>query len=147
MDRVGSWPEALSQLSAGAEYDFIIMDVQMPNMDGLETTRHIRNARAGGSIEADIPIFALTAHARQGDRECFPEAGIGDYFEKPCSMGMLMAAIARHARLHNKANTNTCLIILISLEITIAMYQTSIFWYCLPTPPIVSIMIHRSIHK
>jgi len=68
-------------------FDCILMDIQMPEMDGIETSIAIRQ-RAGGN-RLDIPIIALTAHAVQGDRERFLAAGMNDYITKPLNMGML----------------------------------------------------------
>jgi hypothetical protein len=62
-------------------FDCIFMDIQMPEMDGIETSAAIRQ-RAGRN-RLDIPIIALTAHAIQGDRERFLAAGMDDYMTKP----------------------------------------------------------------
>ncbi len=64
------------------EYDLILMDVQMPEMDGMEVTRRIRGHEAGEKV-ANIPVVALTASAMQGDREKFLAAGMNDYLSKP----------------------------------------------------------------
>jgi PAS domain S-box-containing protein len=77
-------------------YDLILMDVQMPVMNGLEATRLIREIEEKGvvlsadrhksqSAKSSIPIIAMTAHAIQGHREQFLEAGMNDYISKPVS--------------------------------------------------------------
>jgi len=74
-------------------YDLVLMDVQMPEMDGLEATRAIRarEAERGGHV----PIVAMTAHAMKGDRERCLEAGMDSYVAKPIRAGELFSAIAR----------------------------------------------------
>ncbi len=73
--------EALSALER-ERFDLILMDVQMPRMDGVEATRRIRSGAAPG-VDRDIPIVALTAYAMAGDREKFLAAGMDDYIAKP----------------------------------------------------------------
>lgn len=73
-------------------YDVILMDVYMPNMDGIEATRQIRSSARG----EDIPIIALTANAMDGDREKFIEAGMNDYLPKPVKKTDLLSTLARH---------------------------------------------------
>ena len=63
-------------------FDVILMDCQMPDMDGFEATRRIRAGDAGERY-VDIPIIALTANAMKGDREVWEEAGMNDYLSKP----------------------------------------------------------------
>ena len=71
-------------------YDVVLMDVQMPEMDGLEATRMIR-ARGGRQPH----VIALTANAMEGDREACIEAGADDYVSKPVSVSSLAAALGR----------------------------------------------------
>ena len=78
-----------------SKYDLIIMDWQMPEMDGFETTVAIRRLE---SEDDRIPIIALTASAMQGDRERCLAAGMNGYLSKPISLEALQAALAEHAR-------------------------------------------------
>ena len=84
--------EAVTLYERGA-FDMILMDVQMPDMDGFEATGEIR-ARESAAGE-HIPIVALTAHAIKGDRERCLEAGMDDYLTKPVRPSDLSAAIRR----------------------------------------------------
>lgn len=73
--------EALRSLDTGP-FDLIIMDVQMPELDGLETTRRIRTGNFAHN-SPDIPIIACTAHAMSGDRDLFIQTGMNGYVAKP----------------------------------------------------------------
>jgi PAS domain S-box-containing protein len=73
--------EALEAL-ATASFDMVLMDIQMPEMDGVEAARIIRSGAAGGCDPA-IPIVALTAYAMKGDRERFLGEGMDGYVSKP----------------------------------------------------------------
>ena len=85
--------EAL-QFLAEQDFDLILMDIQMPVMDGVEATRAIREGRAGED-KADIPIIAMTAYAMTGDKEKFLEAGMNDYISKPVDMAAIKEVIER----------------------------------------------------
>ena len=85
--------DALEALRQG-DYDVVLMDVQMPVMDGVEATQAIRAGKAGYD-RADIPIIALTAYAMVGDRERLLAAGMDDYVAKPVDLPELEQAIVR----------------------------------------------------
>ena len=74
-------------------FDLILMDCQMPEMNGYEATRHIRNANAE-TLNPEIPIIAMTAHAMIGDREKCLEAGMDDYIAKPVEKDALHKVLA-----------------------------------------------------
>ncbi len=90
-DVAASGLEALDAL-LGVSYDLVLMDCQMPEMDGFEASRRIR-ARERGSRR--LPIVAMTANAMVGDRERCLEAGMDDYIPKPVRMDDLRRALAR----------------------------------------------------
>ncbi|MGE4292552.1 MAG: PAS domain S-box protein [Desulfovibrio sp.] len=75
-------------------FDMVLMDVQMPVMDGIEATRRIRAGECGPQ-NRDVSIAALTAHAMAGDRERFLEAGMDDYLSKPVDMESLVLLMRR----------------------------------------------------
>ncbi|MBN2010018.1 response regulator [candidate division KSB1 bacterium] len=70
-------------------YDLILMDVQMPNMDGFTATREIRKTLG----QREIPIIAMTAHAMKGDKERCLAAGMNDYIEKPINLDKLFKTL------------------------------------------------------
>jgi PAS domain S-box-containing protein len=76
-------------------YDLVLMDVQMPELDGFEATGQIRSGGGGAILDPKIPIVAMTAHAMQGDREACFEAGMSDYVSKPLSLRALAEALRR----------------------------------------------------
>lgn len=75
--------------------DLVLMDVQMPRMNGMEATRHIR---ASGAAWSTVPVIALTAHSMAGDRDRFIAEGMNDFVGKPVDRNELHAALARNAR-------------------------------------------------
>jgi signal transduction histidine kinase/CheY-like chemotaxis protein len=79
--------EAVAAVRA-ADYDVVLMDVQMPVLDGLQATTRIR---ALGPDKGGIPIIALTAHAMVGARETYLAAGMDDYLSKPLNAGALLS--------------------------------------------------------
>jgi PAS domain S-box-containing protein len=96
--------EGVQAAAADPELDLILMDCQMPVMDGLAAARAIREAeREGGSR---VPIVALTGNAMPGDREACVAAGMDDYLAKPFSLTALKAMIDRWTRSNTLAGTS-----------------------------------------
>lgn len=92
--RVDAANDGYSALARLAEerYDLVLMDVEMPEMDGLETTRRIRRMTTGASA---LPIIGMTAHAFAEDRERCLAAGMDDYISKPVDRRLLLEKISR----------------------------------------------------
>jgi len=88
-DTAANGKEVLAALKRRS-YDIVLMDVQMPEMDGLEAARLIRSEKVGHPY-----IIAMTAHAMKGDKEVCLEAGMNDYVSKPVRMEELRSAILR----------------------------------------------------
>ena len=86
--------EALEALTRGP-FDLILMDVQMPIMNGLETAQAIRRTERGSGRH--IPIIAMTAHAMKGDRELCLQSGMDGYLSKPVRIRELLGALERFA--------------------------------------------------
>jgi Amt family ammonium transporter len=90
------------QAARDREFDLVLMDCQMPEMDGLEAARQIRALEARGelanNVPGGLPILALTASALQGDREKCLAAGMSDYITKPIDRAELLKAVYRHLR-------------------------------------------------
>jgi CheY-like chemotaxis protein/HPt (histidine-containing phosphotransfer) domain-containing protein len=84
--------EAVAAANRG-KFDVILMDVQMPEMDGIEATAVIRTQEKQNG--GHLPIIAMTAHAMKGDREACLQAGMDEYVAKPVRARELFAAIAR----------------------------------------------------
>ncbi len=83
--------EAVNLWETGS-YDLILMDIQMPIMDGLTATKHIRSSNRPRS--KTVPIIAMTAHAMTGDREKSLEAGMNDHLTKPIDIDQLRTALS-----------------------------------------------------
>ena len=88
--------EAVETFTASPDdFDIIIMDIQMPEMDGLEATKEIRKRGF-----AKIPIIAMTANAMKGDRETCIEAGMNDYISKPIKRELVFETLDRWLKQH-----------------------------------------------
>lgn len=93
VDAVGSGFEALSALE-NIPYDLVLMDIQMPELDGVEATRRIRGERSI-VLNPHIPIIAMTANASLNDREQYLQAGMNDYISKPFKAQTLLNILTR----------------------------------------------------
>jgi CheY-like chemotaxis protein len=89
--------EAISAMERDS-FDLILMDVQMPGMDGLKATGIIREREKKSGSPA-VPIIAMTAHAMKGDRERCLEAGMNDYISKPAKADDLLNVIDRTVKI------------------------------------------------
>ena len=93
VDAVENGQDAIQQVAKQA-YDIVLMDCQMPVMDGFEATAQIR---AMGGAVAQTPIIAITAHAMKDDRKKCLDSGMNDYISKPVSRNELIALINKYA--------------------------------------------------
>jgi signal transduction histidine kinase/ActR/RegA family two-component response regulator len=92
VDIANDGAQALAMLeTAETAYDLVLMDVQMPVMDGVQATRHMRRNTRWHSL----PVIAMTAHAMSGDKERFIEAGMNAYIAKPIQAAHLVATIEK----------------------------------------------------
>ena len=82
---------ALDALARGPAYDVVLMDMQMPGMDGCETTQRIRNSRIWGTL----PVLAMTANAMKGDRDACLAAGMNDHLAKPIDIAEFYSVLRR----------------------------------------------------
>jgi CheY-like chemotaxis protein len=88
----GNGIEALAALCE-RPYDLVLMDCQMPEMDGFEATRRLRDP-ASGVLNPRVKVVALTANAMVGDRERCLAAGMDDYLTKPVQMRALLSQLS-----------------------------------------------------
>jgi signal transduction histidine kinase/DNA-binding response OmpR family regulator len=96
VDTVNDGVAALEALKEGHRYAAVIMDGQMPSMDGYQTARALR-AHEAESGQRRVPVIALTAHAMTGDRSAAFAAGMDDYLSKPFTQKQLQKALVRWA--------------------------------------------------
>ena len=100
--------QALSRASESDRYHVVLMDCQMPRMDGFQASRHIRTGKAG-EFNRSIPIIAMTANAMKGDREKCLAAGMNDYMSKPIEPEELHAALVKWLAPSAKGNVDLSL--------------------------------------
>jgi CheY-like chemotaxis protein len=100
IDVAGNGLEALEALH-NLPYDLVLMDVQMPELDGMEASRKIRDSNAS---YASVPIIGITAHAMKGDRERVLESGMNDYLTKPIDKTELLEKVALWTRKKAQGN-------------------------------------------
>src|SRR5207249_7731164 len=81
------------ELVAGERFDLVLMDVQLPEVDGLEATRRLK----GDAATRDIPVVAVTSYAMKGDREKALAAGCVGYVTKPIDKAAFVEQVALHA--------------------------------------------------
>ena len=93
-DAVANGEEAIRSLSL-IPYDLVLMDVQMPEMDGLEAARVIRDI-SSSVIDHKVPVVAMTAHAMSGDRKACLDAGMDDYITKPVNPDALLKVVTKY---------------------------------------------------
>ncbi|MEZ6072855.1 MAG: response regulator [Pirellulales bacterium] len=103
---VGNGREALAAVSR-EPYDLVLMDVEMPELDGLEATQRIRHTEVG--TDRHVPIIAMTAHAMKGDRERCLAAGMDDYLSKPIRARDLVEVIENVMRGHGLPHSTSSL--------------------------------------
>jgi PAS domain S-box-containing protein len=92
-DAVADGVEAVKSLQT-LPYDLVFMDIQMPEMDGYEATRRVRDPETN-VLNSEIPIIAMTAHAMRGDREKCLAVGMNDYISKPIDIDALVVVLQK----------------------------------------------------
>ena len=95
LDVVVNGDQVVEKILSGIRYDLVLMDIQMPGIDGLEATRRIRAWEQQGNVRT--PIIALSAHAMVGDKEKSLLAGCNDHITKPINKTKLLALIDQFA--------------------------------------------------
>jgi CheY-like chemotaxis protein len=105
IDIANNGKEALEKFDKN-QYDLILMDIQMPIMDGMVATKKIREIE--NTIGTHTPIIAVTANALLGDREACIEAGMDDYISKPFKIDILIKKMSKYIvhKLENESTNN-----------------------------------------
>lgn len=85
--------QVLSELEKG-DYDLILMDINMPVMDGIECTKSIRHL--SNPEKSQIPIIAITGNYKNYTLDDFKQAGLNDYLQKPLDYDLLLATVKKH---------------------------------------------------
>lgn len=98
---VGNGNEVIDAMREG-KFDLILMDCQMPEMDGYQATRNIRNSQ---SLDQEIPIVALTANVVQGDQQKCQEAGMNEYLSKPIDRTALKSVLLKYLAAEEKVTS------------------------------------------
>jgi PAS domain S-box-containing protein len=97
--------EALNALSR-KKYDLVFMDVQMPELDGFETTKKIRDGE-NNVLDQTVPVIAMTAHTMCGDKEECISAGMNDYIPKPFNVDQLFAVLNKWLCSNSKGDSSS----------------------------------------
>ncbi len=99
VDAVNNGLEAVERLKAleGGYYSLVLMDCEMPVMDGFSATQAIREGFAGKQHKT-LPVIALTANAMHGDKEACIKAGMNDYVSKPLDVSQLSGVLAPYLK-------------------------------------------------
>lgn len=84
------------EMQSKSSFDLLLMDCQMPEMDGFEATREIRRLESEADDGRHVPILAMTANAMEGDRERCLDSGMDDYLSKPIDVPKMLAMVARY---------------------------------------------------
>ncbi len=119
VDVVENGQAALNKLGSRPDYDAVLMDIQMPLMDGYEATRRLRQIPE----LRDLPVIAMTAHALKGDREKCLAAGMSDYVAKPIDMQLLYSTLMKWIMVRKKSRSN---------EISAQQASAEICWESMP---------------
>jgi CheY-like chemotaxis protein len=98
-DVVGNGQEVIKAI-ANKSYDLILMDIQMPEMDGIEATQYIRNQELESQM-SPIAIVAITANATHDDQYVCRKAGMNDYISKPIQIDKLRSVLQQYEALKN----------------------------------------------